>query len=153
MIDALRLAEKALAGVRAGQHGPCVVEIRGIGGSYAHGNPRFGLYPKTWTYDQAMDLEMQKAHGPGGVLIRAPSIWAPSDVDMSLIIRRIAGGRPTIGDAIQVTKAVHHALEKVFAKTGVFVSAHDGDPMRVVPIGNVIRRLAQWQDQTPTLNP
>ena len=138
---ALHLAERLLPQIRAGKHGVCTVEIRGIGGSFAHGNPRVGLFPPVHDYEDARHLEGQKGHGHGGILIHTSGQEYPSDIDMSLIFKRVGAGLVTLGDSIEVTKAAHKILQSIYDKTRVFISIHDSDPMEVKPISEIVSNL------------
>jgi hypothetical protein len=140
--DALELTKRELDGIVDGQHGQCKVEIKGIGGSYAHGRPRVGLFPQTMSYEDARGLERQKTHGPGGVLAHDSGAQYPSDVDLEIVFKPADGRETTtIGDEVVMSRRVHEALARVFDQTRVFISPADKSPMDTKPVAEVLERL------------
>jgi len=63
---AIITAQDKLLNLIGGRTNKCAVVIRGIGGSYAFGKPRVGLFPKGVSYEQADHIEHGKSHVSGG---------------------------------------------------------------------------------------
>ncbi len=150
VIKALGMVEERLSEIVAGEHGECVVGIRGIGGSFAEGRPELGLFPEEISYDEARDYLEMRSHTPEGTLIDSPDIRLPSDVDLSLIFKRKDESRATIGDEVVLSHRVREVLEGIFNETRVFVSPHDHDPMKVKSVKEVIERLQSSDMLKPT---
>ena len=141
VIEALNLAQERLGGIVAGQHGDCIVEIRGVGGSYANGKARFGINSKKTSYSDLRHMEGMKSHTPEGDLVQATNYRYPSDIDLSLVFKREDGSQRTVGDEVVLSKQIHQVLEGIYNETGIFISPHDSDPMQVKSVSEVINEL------------
>lgn len=118
------------------------MEIKGVGGSYANGKPRVGLFPKSMTYADARNLEGQKRHEPGGVLIYHSGVPYPSDVDLEITFKPADNREAvTLGDTVVMSRRIHDAMAKVFDQTRVLISAEDQFSIETKPLAEVRERL------------
>src|SRR5258708_1028124 len=148
VVKVLMLGKERLVQIVGGKHSLFGVEAVAVEGSYANGNPKYGLFPAGISYKDARRIEAQKGHMKinGEVLLVHQSIEQeeyPSDVDLCICFIPIGHDKkPPQGDVIVLIPHLNYILEEIFNETRVFLSKHDGLDQGAKSIDSVISNLS-----------
>jgi hypothetical protein len=149
VVTALEMASDMLPKIIDGRYGRFQVMPVGITGSHVEGEPRWGIYPKKYSYDFIHDhFEGSKSHmkvGDEVLLVHCnyELFSHPSDVDLVIDYKNLNGSKnPSTGDCLVLCPQIDVVLEDIYNQTGVFISKSEGQlGDGIIPVEDLIDRL------------